>query len=471
MGIKPSSSALLSPARRAAARVLSRVWEEGAYAHESLNSVIQHSTLTDLERSETTRLAYGAITYSYTLDYILIHLVSRFSGIKPRVRTALKLALYELYFTPGKDYAVISQGVELVKELHSYSAGTANAILRNAVKERESFPWDESRSLFDRKALAYSFPFWIAEKFAKECGEERAIEIMEASAKPAPLYGFVPRKVMKQFKESGLEYEFVDAEMLPQTVRFLEPSAAVNHPLIANREVLIADAVAQYVAQLYVSSFEPTTRQYKAVEIGSGRGTKTVIAAYSLRSLGATEQSAQLYAVDSHEFKSKITQEYARAHNLREITAYTLDATDADGLSVALLGETVDSLLIDAPCTGLGTLRRHPDKRDKLKVPDVADLARLSGELLAAGSGIVKPGGQIIYATCTISGEENGEVVASFLASEAGKGWRHVPFTEREIPAEWKDFVTENGFFQSFPKVDGPDGHFIARLVKSGPMH
>lgn len=471
MGVKPVSNANLSPARLAAVRILTRVWEEGAYAHEALTSVLKQSTLTDLERSETTRLAYGAIAYSSTLDYILAHFLPKPGGVKTRIRTALKLSFYELYFTPGKDYAVVSQGVELAKELHCFSSGLVNAVLRNALKERDAFPWDDSLSTLERQALSTGFPFWVAEKFAQEFGETKAVEIMLASSQPAPLYGFVPSRIRKPLKKSELAFEMLDAEMLPGTVCFTEPSAAVNHPLIMTRDVMIVDAVAQFVAQLYVSNFKPkSSPMYRAMEIGSGRGTKTNIAAYTLRAHEGDPQHMRLYAIDSHDFKTELTNEYAREHKLTEISAITVDATDSIALDAAILGEKVDALLIDAPCTGLGTLRRHPDKRAKLTPSDVTELAELSSNLLTAAAHVVKPGGQIIYATCTMTSEENTEVVTSFLESSQGSDWRIDPLTANDVPGAWKSFVTEKGFFQSFPEVDGPDGHFIARLVKAGEL-
>jgi 16S rRNA (cytosine967-C5)-methyltransferase len=125
----------------------------------------------------------------------------------------------------------------------------------------------------------------------------------------------------------------------------------------------------------------------------------------------------------------------------------------------------VDAAFVDAPCSGLGTLRRHPEKRWRIAPSDLTDLGVLGLELLASAASLVRPGGIVVYSTCTVARKENAEVVESFLANELGKEF-HIESLDEAVPGEWRRFVTAEGYFSSFPVSGGPDGHFAARLVR-----
>ena len=136
-----------------------------------------------------------------------------------------------------------------------------------------------------------------------------------------------------------------------------------------------------------------------------------------------------------------------------------------DQLDPLLVAGTVDRVLIDAPCSGLGTLRRHPEQRWRIRREDIAPLARLGSDLLSAGARLCAPGGFVVYSTCTLTDRENERVVASFLGSEEGRGFA-VSDIVTEVPSEWRELVGADGFFQSLPASGGPDGHFVARLER-----
>jgi len=122
-------------------------------------------------------------------------------------------------------------------------------------------------------------------------------------------------------------------------------------------------------------------------------------------------------------------------------------------------------VLIDAPCSGLGTLRRHPDRIWRAKPEEIESLAALGAALLERCTRLVKPGGFVVYSTCTVARRENEDVIEAFLASAGGRGFELASLAD-EVPLEWKGFVTENGCFRSHPRTGGPDGHFVARLTR-----
>jgi 16S rRNA (cytosine967-C5)-methyltransferase len=260
-------------------------------------------------------------------------------------------------------------------------------------------------------------------------------------------------------EEEGVEVSRIDP-LLPRTLVVGNPATAIAGELVSARRLFTIDAAAQLTVRLCDARAQETI-----VEIGSGRGTKTLLLASEARLSGSA--AARVIGVDSFEYKSMITLEQALSYDLSEVSVQTVDARDADALIEAVGGSGVaDTVLIDAPCSGIGTLRRHVDKRWRLSESDIADLAGISMELLVAASHAVKAKGKIIFATCTMAEEENAEVVRRFLESPEGGLFEIEQIQLSEVPESWGDFITEEGFFQSIPLDGGPDGHFIARMRK-----
>jgi 16S rRNA (cytosine967-C5)-methyltransferase len=167
-------------------------------------------------------------------------------------------------------------------------------------------------------------------------------------------------------------------------------------------------------------------------------------------------------AADSHAFKTKLLDERMHDLGVPRVTSIAMDATDPETLASAI-GTGVHAVLVDAPCSGLGTLRRHPEQRWRMRPDAVASLALLGSQLLEAASCLVDASGFVVYSTCTLTRAENCDVIEGFLASESGSEFRRDSVVE-EVPPEWQRFVAEQGDFQSVPESDGPDGHYVVRL-------
>jgi 16S rRNA (cytosine967-C5)-methyltransferase len=139
---------------------------------------------------------------------------------------------------------------------------------------------------------------------------------------------------------------------------------------------------------------------------------------------------------------------------------------DATELVAHFGGDAFDAVLVDAPCSGLGTLRRYPEKRWRITPETPRSLHALQAELVRAASRVVRPGGAVVYSTCSIAREENADVIGEFLASDAGSDFTLEPLNE-VIPDEWGTFRDGTGCFRSWPRSGGPDGHFVALLRRS----
>ncbi|MCL2818726.1 MAG: methyltransferase domain-containing protein, partial [Actinomycetia bacterium] len=226
-----------------------------------------------------------------------------------------------------------------------------------------------------------------------------------------------------------------------------------QHPLITSRVILVTDLGAQSAVNL-------APLGARMLEVGCGRGTKTLIWADRARREG---MEAKLIGVDKSAHKIEHAQEDADRLGFDEIGYQVADATD----ETLLAEETFDVVFVDAPCSGLGTLRRRSDKRLRLKPEDIDELADLSATILRTSAQKVREGGTLLYATCTMSRRENDEVVAGFLASVEGADFQLDPIDESELPDAVSTIRSEHGFVQMQPISGGGDGHFVARLARS----
>ncbi|MBK5211733.1 MAG: hypothetical protein JJE36_05405 [Coriobacteriia bacterium] len=462
MAVKPDK---LSPGRKVAYEVVRKVHAGDSFAHETLSQQLKYAKLDARDAAYATRLSYGVISYDGTLDEILSRLCEKPNHIKPKVRDALKIALYEIFIEEKRDYAAVDQGVELVKSVHPHSSGLANAILRSAIKLSSDFPFGDPATDVEALARAYGFPLWLTKRFVDQFGMSRTETVLAAFNQAPPFYLAVPSwygevdTAITALEKEGVVVSLLDP-LLPRALKVSNPAIAVAGELVGTRRLFTIDAAAQLVVKLCDARAEETI-----VEIGSGRGTKTLLLASEARLSGSA--AARVIGIDSFEYKSMITLEQALRYGLSEVSVQTVDARDADALIEAVGGSNVaDTVLIDAPCSGIGTLRRHVDKRWRLSESDIAALAEISMELLMAASHLVKPKGKIIFATCTMAKEENAEVVQKFLESPQGSSFEIEQIRASELPESWESFITEEGFFQSIPLDDGPDGHFIARIKR-----
>jgi 16S rRNA (cytosine967-C5)-methyltransferase len=438
---------------------VSQVRERSGYAHEVLDGRMRTHDLSATEAALATRLAYGTIQTQGALDEAL----ARFLGgkkLEPRVRDALRVSAYEILFLHTPTRAAVHQGVELVRSLRPQAAGLANAVLRRLAEEAADFPWGDTAT--DDAALArkYGHPLWLAQLWIRELGRSAAEEIMAADNEPAPLY--VAANAFAGDVEASRAALRADGA-LPQPcplegcVEVGDAAAAVRGQALREGFVVACDAAAQLVARLVQA--QPGQR---IVEIGSGRGTKTMLMQAAAVHAGGP---ADIYAVDLHAFKARLLEERLERFGVPWVHAVVGDARDVATIPGLPASGEVDSVLVDAPCSGLGTLRRHPEKRWRVEPADLEALGDLGKQLLTQAASLVRPGGFVVYSTCTIAQRENADVIEAFLASPAGEGWRVEPVAGL-VPAEWNRFMTREGYFSSYPVVGGPDGHFAARLVR-----
>jgi 16S rRNA (cytosine967-C5)-methyltransferase len=446
-----------SSAREAARQAVTTVRERRAWARDIVPEIVGRATADAREAASATRLAYGTIQSRGTLDEALDARTARPRRIEPKVRDALDVAAYEILFTDTPHSASVDQGVELVRTVRPAAAGLANAVLRRLAEDAAEFPWGDIATDVAALARAHAHPLWLTERLICDLGRTTAARVLEANNSVPPLYlALNPFRGEMTATIESLRSDHVDPAPGPLAGCLVAGDAAnaVNSDALARGAVLVSDAAAQLVCAL-----TPRRPGGRVVEIGSGRGTKTALWQAANDGAGGP---ARISAVDVHDFKSDVLAARMAFLGVPGVTPVSADATDPEALARAI-GGAADAVMIDAPCSGLGTLRRHPEHRWRVSASDVDALAHIGARILKAASSLVDPGGFVVYSTCTLTRQENAEVIGSFLDSRAGRSFEIDPLGS-EVPDAWQYSLTSQGFVQTLPTCNGPDGHFVARL-------
>lgn len=426
-----------SPARLAALDVGREVRRRDAYAQDLIAARVDESSMTPEDRAFATLLALGVASCVGTLDEVLDRALNSPADVQDDVRDALRIAVYEILFLDKSPHAAVDQGVELVRSVQPRAAGLGNAVLRRVVAMKEAFPFGDPTRDVAALARLHAFPLWLAKRLIADLGPRAAVDFMRASNEPAPLFVAVTEieatldEVRSAFAEAGSAAEPVeiDGARVPGCLRVSDPrvlqDARVKR-LFAQGKVLVSDAASQLVAASVLPAHMPAS----FLEVGAGRGTKTILLqSGALRAYGS---QMELVALDNHAFKTDLLRERARTYGAHVAEALTGDATKLDEVLGARL---FDAVFIDAPCSGLGTLRRHPEIRWRLTEERMGELAALGLALLRSAAGHVSPRGQLAYATCTVAHVENNAVVKRFLESPEGAGFELAPIAGRSCVA------------------------------------
>ena len=444
-----------SPGRLAALYATNQVRRRGAFAQEVIESTIDRSTISAQDRAFATLLTLGVVSTSGALDDVINRCLASPRDIKHDVRDAIRISTYAIIYLRKAPHAALDQGVELVRAVAPSASGLANAVLHRVLAAADSFPFGDPTTSIEALALTYAFPVWLARTLIEDMGSAAAIELMKSSNEQAPLYIHVNSlqatddEVISLFSEVGTELEPASAGdvQVPGCFRVPNPRALNDgriRRLFQQGKILVSDAAAQAVASLVTESGLPGS----LLEVGAGRGTKTIM----MQSIAARKYGDQitLTSMDSHAFKSDLLRNRARDYGIDIERIVTGNATRLDSV---IPGEMFDEVFIDAPCSGVGTLRRHHEIRWRLTPERIDELAETGLSLLKSAASHVNPGGCIVYATCTVMYAENNGVVKKFLESEEGSQFALAPLNGKAC-------------FSSRQSSDSPDAHFAAKFVR-----
>jgi 16S rRNA (cytosine967-C5)-methyltransferase len=437
----------VAPARACAYAVVRRVFEGGAYADRALHGEARRHRLSPRDHALATRLAYGVVQRRATLDHVIARLAERpVERLEPGVLAALRLGVLQLAFLDRVPaHAAVGESVELAKRASRGGAGLVNAVLRRAAREAKPIVAALPDGTPEEAALKHSYPPWIAELWFEALGPGEARALMAAGNEPAEAaLRANTLKVAPDDLRDRLPVATRPADRLPEGLVLEAPFDAFASPLWEQGLFMPQSRAAIAVAR----ALDPRPGE-RVLDLCAAPGGKTTHLAALMRNEG------RIVAVERHAGRAEALRRTAGRMGAACVEVRTADATTAQP------GE-FDRVLVDPPCSDLGTLAARPDVRWRKAAGTPGELAAIQAAILDAAAAVLAPGGVLVYSTCTISPVENERAIAAFLERQPG-------FTTARMPSDlpvW-DHPSVPGFLQTLPHRHGTDGFFIARLERS----
>ncbi|MDD5475098.1 MAG: 16S rRNA (cytosine(967)-C(5))-methyltransferase RsmB [Syntrophales bacterium] len=442
--------------RSAAVDIISRVEEERSFLEPLLAHRLSGASFSrDEDRGLLTELSFGVLRMRNRLDWVIERFYRGDHAAMDRgLRNILRVALYQiLCMDRVPSYAAVNEAVKLAKRRYPGRQGLVNALLRNVIRSGEEslFPVCEIETA-ECLSRYHSHPLWLVEKWINEYGPEETRNLCEANNRVPPLAVRVnrlktdPSEAIRNLAGEGLEAE--RSRWSPDGLVIRRRGLPVGDLGLARRGHLTAQDEASQLVSFLV---DPRPGEV-ILDMCSGVGIK---AAHMAAMMG---NEGSITAVDVNPGKLDQGEALARAAGVTIIRRVKADGRDKH--EPGLEGR-FDRILLDAPCSGLGTIRRKPEARWFVSMENAREMARLQRELLQACPDRLKPGGVLVYAVCTISVEENEEVVRDFLFKN--DEFRLV----RPPPPVDGGMIDDDSFFRTSPHRHGTDGFFGAVMVRN----
>ena len=433
--------------RELAMQVLQKVHVEDAYANVALAETLREIKLTERDRRFLTELVYGVVKAGESLDYRIGKYVADIRKAQPAIRELLRLGFYQIFeMDRVPPSAACDTAVELAKKHGRRGADSfVNGVLRAALREPERAALPDGRNAH-ALALRTWHPKWLVERWMRAYGYERTEELCRCNNTSAPLSVRVNTlrtnrpALMEQFTAAGAQV--CASAWVPDGIVLGTHGALDELAPLCMGLAQVQDESSMLVA--HVLAPEPGMT---VIDACAAPGGKTTHIAQRMENRG------RILAFDIYEEKIRRIERNAQRLGISIIEAQMCDARE---IGAAYAGQA-DRVLVDAPCSGLGVLRRKPDARWKKSPEDVKTLPPLQRAILASAAEAVKKGGVLVYSTCTMEECENTAIVADFLRT-------HTDFVLEETGGFLPVQKTTERMVQIMPETDGPDGFFIARM-------
>ncbi len=447
-----SDIVIYETAREVAVKVLNRVERTDSYLDKLLDFELKNAELSRLDKSFLTELVNGTIRWKMRIDYVISQFYrGDYSKLDINIKNAIRIAMYQIMFLERvPQSAAVNEAVEFVKKLRGqFLANLVNAILRTSIRKLDTIEYpsiedDPIRSL----SIVHSFPTWLVRRFVDRFGVYETEQLLVAlNERPRLSIRVNPGKISaeelsRQFEEKGLN---VSRGHFIQNFLYVDGLSRIGElESFRAGQFAVQDESAGLVSIL----LDPKPGE-RVLDMCSAPGGKTT------HILELTRGEADVTAVEKYENRAKLVQEAVERMGYNHAKIVVADAAKfSDAVQY-------DKILIDAPCTGFGVVRKKPDSKWKREPEDIALLHAIQTEIIENAGKLLKPGGVLVYSTCTVEPEENQEVVQNFL--------RRHPECTLESAEAFVDhsFVSKEGFIETFPHRHDMDGSFAARIRKS----
>lgn len=442
-------------AREAALKVLYNIEAEKAYSNIALNKTFKCNEFTKLDRNFITELVYGTLENLIFVDYVIQQFSTmKLKKVNPWTLNLLRLGTYQIFFLDKvPDFAAVNESVNLSKIYCKRASGFINGILRNMIRNKENIELPNKEKEFKKfLSVKYSHPQWMVERFLAYFSKDFTEELLRFNNETPKLH--IRVNTLKVSVE--------------EVVRFLqEKDIQVNRNPYISEAITVEEGFSQleeldiyikglihiqdFSSMLVAKILDPKEGQF-IIDVCSAPGGKTTHMAQLMNNKG------RILARDIHEHKLKLIKSNANRLGVKMIDVEKFDGKDLDEDLI----ETADKVLVDAPCSGLGIIRRKPEIKYRKEPDDMKTITELQLLILTNASRYVKREGELLYSTCTIDPNENQKIVERFLKQHSNYELIDINHLYKSIvPGEHK-----GNMIQLYPHLHGTDGFFIAKLKK-----
>ncbi len=441
-------------ARYVAVKTLYDIDVNKSFSNIKLNEYFKKYNLEQLDRAFASEILYGTIRWKIKIDYLL----QKFSKIKvskisPWALSCLRTAIYQIYFMDRvPDFAAVNQAVEISKKQERKSSSFVNGILRNILRNKDEFENINEADENQRLSIEYSHPKWFVELLIKQYGKDFTIDLMKQNNIPPSLTIRVntlkcKREDLKKLlieKDVEVKDGSLDEALIVKGYGMMEKSKEFREGLFT-----IQDESSMLSAKV----LDPKPGE-KILDMCSAPGGKSTHMAQLM------ENKGEIISIDIYEHKIKLIKENAKKLGISIINTKIMDSAVFNNELV----ECADRVLVDAPCSGLGLIRKKPEIRWNVSYEDILALAKIQYNILKNASKYVKEKGTLVYSTCTITKKENEEIIKKFL--EENKNFSMVDIS-KYIPDNYINETCKEGYIKLFPNMQHTDGFFIAKLIRN----
>lgn len=439
--------------RFVALEALVRIERGGAYSNLLLRELMNQGRLNDKDGRLLTEMVYGTISRQLLLDYYLANFIKNAKKVDPWVRSLLRLSLYQmLYLDKVPNHAILNEAVEIAKAKGNPGIGKfVNGVLRTI--QREGVPaLDQIKDPLERLAIEISMPLWLTERFVAQIGSDKTRELGLSLLVPSHASGrldlqrITRNEAILQLQEEGIEAR--ESQLSPYGI-VADKGFLAGSSLYHNGLLTIQDESSMLVAPaLHIAP------EHQVLDACAAPGGKTT----HIASFLSAEAGGKVTALDIHPHKVKLITENAERLAVSEVVQ--AEVMDAREVAQHFEEQQFDRILVDAPCSGLGLMRRKPDIKYNKQAADLERLPEIQLAILESAAPTLKNSGIMIYSTCTIMLEENQVVVEAFLAD-------HPEFERIDVSVNADIAANINDqMLTIYPQDFMTDGFFISCLRK-----
>jgi 16S rRNA (cytosine967-C5)-methyltransferase len=443
-------SHLYAGPRGTAIKILNRVERSDAYLDKLLDAELRSDEMNELDKGLMNEIVTGVIRWKMKLDWVLIGFFhGNFTKAETNIKNALRVALYQIQFLDRvPQSAAVNESVEFIKRLRGQKvADLVNAVLRNIIRNLDNIRYpDQEEDKIRHLAIVESHPVWMAKRWVDRYGYDEAKLLMAANNVIPDL----ALRVNRLKVDTNYLYSLLDKNQIQYTrSKYIDQFIRVQHMAGIGSSELFQQgffAVQDESAGIPVLLLDPKPGE-RIIDLCSAPGGKTTFIGELMKNSG------EIVAVDRYETRLNLVKDACQRLGVTNVHIVA-----EDGAIIEI--PSADKVLVDAPCSGLGVLSKKPDAKWQRDADDIPRLVNLQRNLIENAAKLVKPGGVLVYSTCTIEPEENIDLIREFLV-------RHPEFSiERADKYIHKDLIGGDGQVETFQHKHGMDGSFSVRLKK-----